>query len=202
VSPRRALLLVGPTVRSTDWLAPTAAAILAIAVDRLAGRTSDVLGLELAAIALAVGIAFALDDPAAGSLAACPASLAIRNAVRVACVVPLPAGVWLALVLRSGAAGAVRLTPVAAGLSSMALAIAATRVRAGESGGLAAGPAVLALVSGAGLLPERLSLFPDDGRLADGSFGGRWGLVLVLSVVTYAAASRDPAARRLARPGG
>src|SRR5262249_10536296 len=98
---RQLLLLLQPTARASEWLAPVAGAVLAVAVDRLAGGISASLGLELAAIALALGASFALDDPAAESLGASPLPLVLRHAVRAACAIPIPLGIWLVLILQS-----------------------------------------------------------------------------------------------------
>src|SRR5262245_46811467 len=93
------LLLVRPTARASEWLVPLAGSVIAVAANGLAGRVSSLLGLELAAIALSLGVSSALDDPTGPSLAASPAPLALRQAIRAACALPLPVAVWLVLVL-------------------------------------------------------------------------------------------------------
>jgi hypothetical protein len=195
--PRRLLLLVPPTARSTDWLPGTASGMLAVAVVTLARDTSPALCLGLAAAALAMGSSFALDDPAATSLEASPAPLVLRHAVRASCALPLPAAVWLGLVQHFQAVDGSELTLVLAGLVASALAIAAVACRAGESGGLVAAPTLLMLVACAFVLPERVSLFPDGDPGEANAFIVRWGLVLGLAACVFIAASRDPAHRRV-----
>jgi hypothetical protein len=191
---RQLRLLVRPTARASEWLAPVAGSVIAVAVDYAAGRISSQLGLELAAIALALGVAFALDDPAAPSLAASPIPLGLRHVVRAACALPLPIAVWLVLVLLSSVADRSALTLVLAGFITWALATAAVGMRIGDSGGLIAAPAVLALGACAFLLPERVSLYPTEGR--EGAFVAAWALVFGLTAAMGIAASRDPACRR------
>lgn len=198
---RQLLVLMPPTARASEWLAPIAGSVLAIAVDGLAARISPSLGLTLAAIALALGVSFALDDAAAVSISASPASLALRRAVRVACALPLPTAVWLGLVLHSQATDGSELTLVLAGLVASAFAMAAIGLRAGESGGLVAAPALLALVACAFVLPGRVSLFPEGDPGEGGAFVVRWGLVLGLAASTFVAASLDPARRRVLARG-
>jgi hypothetical protein len=172
----------------------------------LAGLISAALGLEFAAIALALGVSFAYDDPAAVSVAASPTPLALRHAVRAACVLPLAAAVWLVLLLHTRADDRGVLTLVLAGLVGWALAIAAVGTRVGDSGGLIAAPSLLALAACAFLLPGRVSLFPAEAQSSEGkAFVVRWVLVLGLAACTWVAASLDPAsghvlARRLRLP--
>jgi hypothetical protein len=193
---RQLLLLVRPTAHAAEWLAPIAGSVLAVVADTLAGRISPTLGLELAAIALALGVSFALDDPAAASTAASPAPLLLRHAVRAACTLPLPVAVWLMLLLRSPAPDRSALTLVLSGLLASALAIAAVGARVGESGGFIAGPAFLALVAGAFILPERVSLFPEGQSSEEKTFLLRWALVLGLAASTSVAASLESGSSR------
>ena len=203
---RQLLLLLHPTARASEWVAPVAGAVLAIAIDSLAGRISAALGLEFAAIALALGVSFAFDDPAGASIAASPTPLALRHSIRAAGVLPLPAAVWIGLLLRTHAGGQSILTLVLAGLVAWAFAIAAVGTRVGDSGGLIAAPSLLALAACAFLLPGHVSLFPAGAPSSEGkALVVRWVLVLGLAACTWVAASLDPAsqhvlARRLRLP--
>ena len=179
------LVLVRPTVRSTDWLAPIAGAVLAVAVEVSAGRLWPQPSLELAAVALALGASFALDDDAAASIATTPTRLALRHGLRAACAMPLPAAVWLAIVMASPAADADTPTLELASLSATALAVAAARLRAGNAGGLAAAPAVLGVAAAAPLVPTTVSV-----DLV-------WALVLAAAAAVSAAACLDPAVRTI-----
>jgi hypothetical protein len=178
---RQLLLLVRPTVRSADWRAPVASGALAVVVGALTSGVSPTLRLEFAAVALALGASSALDDPAADSLAASPAPVALRHAVRAGCALPLPAAIWLLLVLRSHGIDRGTLTLELAGLLASALALGAVGARVGARGGTAAGPALLGLVTAAALSPASMSRpLP-------------WAMVLAVAGAAGAAASRDPA---------
>src|SRR5262249_36586693 len=122
---RQFMLLIRPTARASDWLTPIAGAVLAVALDRVAGPISASFGLELAAIALALGVSFAFDDAASVSIAASPVPLGLRYAVRGACALPIPAAVWIVLASSSGADNRSMLTLALAGLVAQTLAIAA-----------------------------------------------------------------------------
>lgn len=197
VRARQILLLVRPTVRASDWPAALAGSLLAIGVDHFAGLISPPLGMELAAVVLALGVSFALDDPAALTLAATPAPLGLRQMIRAACALPLVAAAWIAILLSSRGVDSGTLTLVLAGFLASAFAIAAVGVRFGESGGLVAAPALLALGAAVFLLPERISLLPVEGPQGnERAFAARWALVLALMAVIGKAASRDPGARR------
>lgn len=186
---RQLLLLVRPAVRSADWRAPVAGGALALAVGPLTSRVSPTLGLEFAAVALALGASSALDDPTVDSLAASPAPLALRHAVRAGCALPLPAAIWLLLMLPSHGIHRATLTLELAGLLASALALGAVGTRVGAKGGTAAGPALLGLVIAAALSP------PSVSRLLLSA------VILAIAITTGAAASRDPSSGvlRLAR---
>jgi len=178
---RQLVVLVRPTARASEWLAPIAGCAIAIAFDTLFGRISPSIGLELAAVALALGVSFALDDPAEASVEASPVPLAFRHAIRAACVVPLPAVVWVLLATRSDAPDAGTLTLEVASLVALALAIAALGTRAGGSGGPVAAPALLGLVASTAGLRDAIAPLVF------------WALVLAVAAALAAAACRDPA---------
>jgi hypothetical protein len=178
---RQLVVLVPPTARTSEWLAPVAGCAVAIAFDSLVGRISPSVGLEPAAVALALGVSFALDDPAASSLEASPVPLAVRHAVRAACVVPLPAAVWVVLATRSDAPDARTLSLELASLVALALAIAALATRVGEAGGPLAAPAVLGLVAATAGLRDAIRPVV------------LWTIVLAVAAALAVAACRDPA---------
>jgi hypothetical protein len=60
-----------------------------------------------------------------------------------------------------------------------------------------AAPALLALTSAAFLLPARVALYAEPGSAAWDDAHRRWALLLGLALAAFAAASRDPAHRRL-----
>jgi hypothetical protein len=60
-----------------------------------------------------------------------------------------------------------------------------------------AAPALLALTSAGFLLPAPVALYAQPGSAAWDGAHQRWALLLGLALATFAAASRDPAHRRL-----
>ncbi len=183
-------------------LAGAGALVLAILVlsDPSLGR------LRLAAITLSVGAAFVLDDAAAATIASAPTPLWARRALRLGLVLVPLALLW-ALVwwLADGASWAVSLELGAMLALTMAAAALAAQIRGDGRGGVAAGPALLALLSAAYLLlPARFGLFPagpEDPLWA--SAHERWALVLGAGMLTLLLASRDPAAASISSmPGG
>jgi hypothetical protein len=130
-----------------------------------------------------MGATFALDDDATPSVEASPAPLALRNAVRAACAVPIPAMIWVTLLLVTPEADGRMITIELAGLVAAALALGAAGMRLGDDGGLVAAPALLGLVAASSLAP-----WHDFWRVGFGA-----------AVLLGAWASRDPA-RQLARP--
>jgi hypothetical protein len=181
VNATTAVLLVRPTVRSTDWLPPAASGLLAVAVATLPRGTPPTLRLELAAIALAMGASFALDDDAAVSVEASPVPLALRNAVRAGFAIPIPATIWLTLLLVTPEADACTLTVELGGLLAAALALGAAGRRLGADGGLVAAPALLGLVATSSLV----------------SWHDFWRVGFGAAVLLGVWASRDPAGRRV-----
>jgi peptidoglycan/LPS O-acetylase OafA/YrhL len=80
---------------------------------------------------------------------------------------------------------------------TLALAAAGSRLAPERRGGVVAAPALLALTSVGFPLPARVALYAQpDGAAWDGAHR-RWALLLGLALAAFAAASRDPAHRRL-----
>jgi peptidoglycan/LPS O-acetylase OafA/YrhL len=80
---------------------------------------------------------------------------------------------------------------------TVALAAAGSRLAPQRRGGVVAAPALLALASAAFLLPARVALYAQPGGAAWDDAHRRWALLLGLALAAFAAASRDPAHRRL-----
>ncbi|WP_193241917.1 ABC transporter [Streptomyces phaeolivaceus] len=183
-----AAALVRPTARSLPWTlfaAGWALGLLIAAVPLLFSLDlpAEVLVnlLRVAALCGAVGTAFVLDDPARHTTGVPPVPRPLRQALRVAVVLPVCAA-WWALVLavvRAGAdpgqwaalpPGAVTVEAGALTASALALAAAAVRFGATRTPGPAVAGAVLVLPVAAGVfLPSHLALFvpPGDPRWAD-----------------------------------
>ncbi len=179
-----------PVARTVPWLALVGAAVVAVAVVRLG--EAQTLHVRLSALALCIGGAFLLDDPAAETLESVPASLLFRRLLRLSLALPVLAAAWALVV---GSADVDRatwgLTLEACALLAVTLAVAA------RAGGVAAGPTLLALFGLAALLPSRWALLvsgPEDPRWM--AAHARWALVLAAGLAAFAWASLDPGRRR------
>lgn len=195
---RRTALLVRPTLRSAPWAPLAGGGALALALLGLGDRG---LGeLRLAAIAICVGAAFALDDAAATTIASVPTPLLARRGLRVGLAL-VPLAVLWALVgwLSDAGSWAVSLELAAILALTLAAAAIAAQIRGDGRGGVAAGPALVGLLASAYLLlPARWGLFPggpEDPLWAPAH--QRWVFVLIAGALGVLWASRDPAVARL-----
>jgi hypothetical protein len=204
--------LLVPTARAVGWAAPLAGfalslGLLAVAVrpglELPAGRL--VLWLRLAMTVGALGCAFLLDDPSEPTTEGVAGSLLLRRSLRVALLLPATAAWWVAVVWRVRAVHpglplpVAALTLEAAALLAVTVALAAvgSRLAPERRGGVVAAPALLALASAAFLLPTQVTLYAQPGSAAWDGAHRRWALLLGLALAAFAAASRDPAHRRL-----
>jgi hypothetical protein len=213
---RRQLRLVPalliPTARAVGWVPPLAAFSLSLGLLALAVRpglalapVQVMLWLRLAMIVAALSYAFLLDDPSEPTTEGVAGSLLLRRALRVALLLPATAAWWVAVVWRVRAVypglplPVAALTLEAAALLAMTVALAATgsRLAPERRGGVVAAPALLTLASAAFLLPTRVALYAPPGSEEWDGAHQRWEILLGLALVTFAAASRDPAHRRL-----
>ncbi len=163
----------------------------------------------LGAVALCVGAAFVLDDPAGATLDASPTSLAQRRMLRIALVAPLLCGVWTALLYYATSAAGAPWGPEARGALSVQFAAmlaatfgasaAALRLMPGERAGWVAVVAPFALLVAAYYLPERWALLAAPGEPGWNGAQQRWVLLLAAGLLTFVWASRDPAARTRVR---
>jgi fluoroquinolone transport system permease protein len=204
--------LLVPTARAVGWAPPLAGFALSLGLLGLAVRPGLelpagrlVLWLRLAMTAGAIGWAFLLDDPSEPTTEAVAGSLLLRRSLRVALLLPATAAWWVAVVWRVQAVHpglplpVAALTLEAAALLAVTLALAAagSRLAPERRGGVVAAPALLALTSVAFLLPARVALYAQPGSAAWDGAHRRWALLLGLALAAFAAASRDPAHRRL-----
>jgi len=202
-------VLLVPLARTMPWRtlgAAGAAGLLVAAAPRLLGdEPSDwpVLNmLRAAALALAVGLAFLLDDPARHTTTPVPVRRPVRQLLRALLVVPFTALFWTAAVLLVPAAvrppvGAVTLE--AATTFALALALSAAAVRFREEPRPGAG-VTAALLTGAVLspllLPDRWALIVavQDERWA--AAHERWGVLLAAASVVWGMCGMEPLRRR------
>lgn len=181
----QAAALSRSVARTLPWAALLGAAALALAVVRL-GDTQT-LHVRLAALALCIGGAFLLDDPAAEIVESVPASLLFRRLLRLALALPVLTAAWALVLHSAGRAPAWELTLELGALLAVALAVAA------RAGGVAAGPTLLVLFGLAALLPGRWALLvpgPEDPRWS--AAHARWALVLAAGLAAFVWASLDP----------
>jgi hypothetical protein len=204
--------LLVPTARAVGWGPPLAAFTVSLGLLALAVRpglalpaAQLVLWLRIAMIAAALGWAFLLDDPSEPTTEGVAGSLLLRRALRVALLLPATAAWWVAVVWRVGAVyprmplPVAALTLEAAALLAVAVALAAagSRLAPERRGGVVAAPALLALAYAATLVPARIALYALPVGAAWDAAHRRWALLLGLALAAFAAASRDPAHRRL-----
>ncbi|WP_425874694.1 ABC transporter [Streptomyces sp. DT193] len=158
--------------------------------------------LRASALALALGLAFLLDDPARHTTATVPVRRPVRTGLRLALVVPSMAACWTAalfLVPAKGRPPVGAITLEAAALMVLALASALVAVRHSDAGepGIAISAGILGAFFGAALLlPERWELFvgPSDPHWDDAH--RRWAGVLAVAVLVGVRSLAEPLRRR------
>jgi hypothetical protein len=149
---RQVGLLTPATLRAGQWLPVLPAGALALLAVELAAGTpqAGLVALRSAAVALALGAAFLLDDPAAELLGCSPTPLWSRRLPRIGVPLPLLGLLWAAVLGRSGLAAIPvgDLTLELAGMLTVTLALAACagRYTGDGMGGRAGGPGLLVLV--------------------------------------------------------
>jgi hypothetical protein len=205
-------VLLVPTARAVGWAAPLAGFALGLGLLAVAVRPGLelpaerlVLWLRIAMTVGALGCAFLIDDPSEPTTEGVAGSLLLRRSLRVVLLLPATAAWWIAVVWRVRAVQpglplpVAALTLEAAALLAVTLALAAagSRLAPERRGGVVAAPALLALAGAGFLLPAQATLYaPPDSAAWDGAHR-RWALLLGLALAAFAAASRDPAHRRL-----
>ncbi|MFE9650830.1 ABC transporter [Streptomyces sp. NPDC006365] len=212
----RALLpavdLVPPVWRTLPWGALTAGGALALVMAGTprvqSGEPDPVLSLYLlrgAALALALGLAFLLDDPARHTTSAVPTRRPVRTGLRVALVAPFAALCWTAALLlvpeeARPPAGAVTLEAAATAVFALAAASAAVRYTDASRPGAAVSAALLlTALAAALLLPDDWALFvaPADPRWD--SAHERWAGLLAAAALAGVMACTEPVRARKLR---
>ena len=182
---RQSALLIRPLARTVRWLPLPAAALVGVGL--LTFAEQGLVDLRTAMIALSIGAAFVLDDPAADTVESSPAPLLFRATLRIALVLPLVAALWGLLLWAASGSPAV-------GASTLELAgmLAVTFAAAALLNAAAAGPVLLVVLGAARLLPDRWSIF-DGSRAAH----ERWAMLLAIALAGFFYASLDPGRLRL-----
>ncbi|OIK01106.1 hypothetical protein [Streptomyces colonosanans] len=199
--------LVPPVWRSLPWGMLGAAAGLGPALGAVARLTPGGYGtafaavlLRVAAVALALGLAFLLDDPARHTTAAVPTRRVVRSGVRMVLAAPFAALSWTAALLLVPARirpPAGDLTLEAAALAALALTGAASALRFTDRPrpGAAVAAALLMGTLLATLLPERGSLLVAVGAPGWAAAHQRWAALLMLTLLVGAALLPEPVRR-------
>ncbi|MGW3290369.1 ABC transporter [Streptomyces sp. NPDC001002] len=201
-----------PVWRSLPWralLASGAMALLLAAIPRMSDEPSTWLTVNLlrtAALVLALGLAFVLDDPARHTTAAVPVRRPVRAGLRLALVAPVLASWWTAVLLLVPSSvrppvGDITLEAGAAFALALAGATAAIRFtdQAEPGQAVAAGLLVVAILTPL-LLPESWALFVavEDKRWA--AAHERWAMVLAGAVVVWGVCMPERIKHRSASP--
>jgi hypothetical protein len=209
MGPRTLYPLLRPTAHAIRWRPVAAGAALGMIIllvpealtDRLTESHLTTL-TRLAAICVALGAAFLLDDPATRSTPTVPTPRLARNLVRVALAGPAVALWWaltLGLAKTTGHHDAAAHLPIsgltleAATLLAAAFALAALAQRRDDGGntGVVAGPVVLVLVVVAWLLPHPVALLLTPGDPAWTASHHRWTAVLAIALLTFLCAGHE-----------
>jgi hypothetical protein len=162
-----------------------AVAVLALGSGPEAPRT--VAALQLAAVALASGLALLLGDPAAVITGAAPVPLWLRRVAILIVALPAAAVTWLLLLGLAGVGGEwpLTLTLELAALAGLGLAVAARRPA------LAPAALTVALAAVAIVWPDRLSPSAGEHRVTRLAAAA----IAAATLAAYAHGSRDPLRR-------
>lgn len=201
-----------PMTRAISWgpLAGGSVAALAVMVClrmRDASTAGLIGGLRVGAVLLAAGAAFAIDDPAATTLASSPTPLSVRRSLRLALALGACFAAWTAMLRIAGGPthpAAAGISVEAAGMLAVALAAASVAAPwiANGLGGLAGGPTLVALLLAAMIVQQywpQWALLAFPGTPAWEAAQLRWLLLAGAGGTLVALAALDPA-RRLLTP--
>lgn len=153
--------------------------------------------LRLGTLLLAIGLAFAIEDPATEVTAPSPVTFRVRCLARTLAPIAVSSIVWLAAVAAVPISGHDRYVLAADYVAMGLIAAAVAAVRLGnDRPGLVAGPAVFALV----LASSRLAILPGDLQIPDGASAVGPARIRLIVIAAIAGAvligtTRDPARR-------
>lgn len=208
-------LAARPLLRAVRWpallasFAPALGVVLYVRSDEYGDAGEALVSLRLAALSLAVGLAFVLDDPSEEMTAPAPVSLLARRAVRIALTLPGALVWWLGLLglARSASYGDVSLPAGPLLIEVVALAAVALggsavggRLLADRLGGPAgAAAAALAAIAVSALPWGRPLVVQIPG--APGYASSWWWAILWCGVAALVMGSTTPWRVRRARRG-
>lgn len=186
-------------MRATQWTPWLIAATISLVVVLLHSDGPVATPLQVSALLLGAGTGFAIDDPAAETLASSPTTLRRRHGVRLAAmgIATALAGLVLGLLARpTGVGEAVALVAMASGLAGLNVGVAgvAGRISGWRHGGLVSSPVVLILIIASSMLPPVWRPLP-TGDIPGGwsAISTRWALACVVGLLVLAYSLRDPA---------
>jgi len=197
--------LLTPVLRTLPWRALAAGgatALLLAGIPRMLSGAPDpwlgLLALRGAALALALGLAFLLDDPARHITSAVPVRRPLRVGLRVALAVPGAALCWTAAVFlvpeeARPPVGALTLEAIATAVFALAAAALIIQRSTVTEPGVAVSTSLLSTAAAAFLLlPDGWALLvtPDDPRWT--GTHERWAMLLVVALVVGARGCVEP----------
>jgi hypothetical protein len=203
-TPTKITLLVPRIGRTVRWVPVAASGAIAswiVYAGVHATRPSGGVPLPLAGLVVCVAAGFLLDDEAAETVGSAPTTLMVRRTIRVGLGTPLVWAIWGALAWYSAALTATAAVEFAGMLAlTLALAGIGAATLGEDRGGLFATPALFVLLGTSAFVSAPWRPFP---VIPIGSswfdLYGRWGIVVLVSVLVFVRASADPAKRRPAR---
>ncbi|WP_233583894.1 hypothetical protein [Micromonospora sp. CV4] len=185
-------------------------AVLPLAVSYRMEIPYAVTLIRVVSVTVALGVAFALDDPASPTTQVTPTSNLLVRLTRIALsALPLVA-VWLGALLLCRAAvpaearpylpvGGLALEATALLVTTLAFAAVAVRVSAPTHGGLAAMPGLLLATTAVTLLPDDVQPFAGPGSTRWDASRWFWLVLLVGAVVVLASLLGEAGHRRRRR---
>lgn len=211
---RQAVRLLRPMVRAVNWVPVAPAGTLAllavwlIARDDLAGLEERIVAVRIAAVLLALSMAFVLDDTTAELSASTPSPLLLRRSVRVLLMLLPTAILWIGVLwvmvraplTEPSSLPIVALTLELGAVVMITMAMAAVLIRWGSSdlGGLPASAALLGLTLVSWLMPEDTRLWVYPGQANWTAAHVWWGVILVAGLVVFVWSSLEPATSQAA----
>jgi hypothetical protein len=208
--------ILKPTVRATRWwglvtlAVPSAYVMWHLQNTLYPSAASLGWGIRIAAVMLAAGLAFTLDDPTEEMTGCAPVSIATQRAVRIGLALPPALAFWLCL--RTHAAGnltspesmpiaALSLEFITFAFVAYAGAAVGSRVLSDRLGGIAGAGTVLLVALGLALFPWGSGILTRTPGTAEATSAAVWWwTLLTLSGFTWWRLSLPPGMPMWRRP--